>query len=142
MQLLKIKKDLIDKIKNQAENGYPYEICGFILGKNDYQSDTREATQIIQVENQNKERANDRFEISPKDYMKVESYADKNNLQIIGIYHSHPDHPDKPSQTDLLYALEGLSYIIVSVQNKKAVSYRSWYLKDGKFEEEEVVEDD
>ncbi|WP_297888672.1 M67 family metallopeptidase, partial [Sulfurihydrogenibium sp.] len=118
------------------------EVCGFILGKNDYQNNVREAVEVIQVENQNKERANDRFDISPKDYMRVEDYADKNNLQIVGIYHSHPDHPDRPSQTDLLYALEDMSYIIVSVQKGKAVSYRSWYLKDGIFEEEEVLEHD
>lgn len=140
--MLKISKILINQIKEQAEKGYPFEICGFILGKNDYKNNIREAREIIQVENQNKERANDRFDISPKDYMKVEDYADKNNLQIIGIYHSHPDHPDRPSQTDLLYALEDLSYIIVSVKNGKSVSYKSWYLKDGKFEEEEVREND
>jgi len=140
--LLKIKKSLLEQIKKQSEEGYPYEICGFILGKIDYKNNVRQAVEVIQVENQNKERANDRFEISPKDYMKVEDYADKNNLQIVGIYHSHPDHPDRPSQTDLLYALEDLSYIIVSVEKGKAVSYKSWYLKDGKFEEEVVSDED
>ncbi|MGC8868112.1 MAG: Mov34/MPN/PAD-1 family protein [Sulfurihydrogenibium sp.] len=140
--MLKIKKNLLEQIKKQSEEGYPYEICGFILGKIDYKNNVRQAVEVIQVENQNKERANDRFEISPKDYMKVEDYADKNNLQIVGIYHSHPDHPDRPSQTDLLYALEDLSYIIVSVEKGKAVSYKSWYLKDGKFEEEVVSDED
>ncbi|MEJ5172261.1 MAG: M67 family metallopeptidase, partial [Hydrogenothermaceae bacterium] len=77
-------------------------------------------------------------DISPKDYVKVESYADSRGLQIVGIYHSHPDHPDRPSQTDLMYALEDMSYIILSVKNGKAESFRSWYLKDKKFEEEEV----
>ncbi|MGC9080077.1 Mov34/MPN/PAD-1 family protein [Sulfurihydrogenibium sp.] len=140
--MLKIKKNLLEQIKKQSEEGYPYEICGFILGKIDYKNNVRQAVEVIQVENQNKERANDRFEISPKDYMKVEDYADKNNLQIVGIYHSHPDHPDRPSQTDLLYALEDLSYIIVSVEKGKAVSYKSWYLKDGEFEEEVVSDED
>lgn len=140
--MLTIKKQFLDEIKKQAEEGYPYEICGFLIGKQDYEKNSREVFEIIQVENQNKERANDRFDISPKDYMKVENYADSKGLQIVGIYHSHPDHPDRPSQTDLLYALEDMSYIIVSVQNGKAVSYRSFFLEEGKFEEEVVVEND
>lgn len=133
-----IQASLIEKIKAQSEEGYPYEICGFMVGKMDYGTNTRQVLEVLQVENQNKERANDRFEISPKDYMKVESYADSKGMQIVGIYHSHPDHPDRPSQTDLSYAVEDFSYIIVSVKNSKAESFRSWYLQDGKFVEEEV----
>jgi len=106
----------------------------------DHSSNTREVLEVIQVENQNKERANDRFDISPKDYMKVEQYADSKGLQIVGIYHSHPDHPDRPSQTDLQFALEDLSYIIVSVQNGEPASYKSWCLENNKFVQEEVDE--
>jgi proteasome lid subunit RPN8/RPN11 len=138
--MLKIKKQHIEEIKRQAKEGYPYEVCGFLIGKMDYSSNTREVLEVIQVENQNKERANDRFDISPKDYMKVEQYADSKGLQIVGIYHSHPDHPDRPSQTDLQFALEDLSYIIFSVQNGEPVSYKSWYLEDNKFVQEEVDE--
>jgi proteasome lid subunit RPN8/RPN11 len=138
--MLKIKKQHIEEIKRQAKEGYPYEVCGFLIGKMDYSSNTREVLEVIQVENQNKERANDRFDISPKDYMKVEQYADSKGLQIVGIYHSHPDHPDRPSQTDLQFALEDLSYIIVSVQNGEPVSYKSWYLEKNKFIQEEVDE--
>ncbi|MCX7759601.1 MAG: M67 family metallopeptidase [Hydrogenothermaceae bacterium] len=136
--MLIIPAELLDIIKKQGEEGYPFEICGFMIGKMDYNNGVREVVEVIQVENQNKERANDRFDISPKDYVKVESYADSKGLQIVGIYHSHPDHPDRPSQTDLMYALEDMSYIILSVKNGKAESFRSWYLKDKKFEEEEV----
>ncbi|MEZ0323797.1 MAG: M67 family metallopeptidase [Hydrogenothermaceae bacterium] len=136
--MLVIPTGLLDIIKKQGEEGYPFEICGFMIGKMDYTTSVREVLEVIQVENQNKERANDRFDISPKDYMKIENYADSKGLQIVGIYHSHPDHPDRPSQTDLMYALEDMSYIIISVKNGKTESFRSWYLKDGKFEEEEV----
>lgn len=136
--MLKIKKKLIEEIAKQGEKGYPYEICGFLLGKIDYQNNIREAVEVYQVENQNKERANDRFEISPKDYIKVEDYADKKGLSIIGIYHTHPDHPHRPSQTDLMFAQPDMSYIIMSVNKGKAEGWKSWELKDDKFVEEEV----
>ncbi|NPA52118.1 MAG: M67 family metallopeptidase [Aquificae bacterium] len=136
--MLKIKKELIDQIKKQAEEGYPYEICGFLIGKIDYNTDTTEAVEIYQVENQNKERANDRFQIAPKDYIKVENYADKKGLSIVGIYHTHPDHPDEPSATDLMFAQPDMSYIIMSVKNKKASNWRSWKLDKDRFIEEKV----
>ncbi len=136
--MLKIKKEAVEEIKKQGEEGYPYEICGFMLGNIDYQNNIRECIEVYQVENQNKERANDRFEIDPKDYMKVEDYADKKGISIIGIYHSHPDHPDRPSQTDLMFAQPDMSYIIVSVEKGKAVSWKSWELDKDKFKQEEV----
>ena len=136
--MLRIKKGIIGEIAKQGEKGYPYEICGFILGKIDYKNNIREAEEIYQVENQNKERANDRFEIDPKDYLKVENYADNKGIQIIGIYHTHPDHPDKPSQTDLMFAQPDMSYIIMSVEKGKASNWRSWELEDNHFIEEDV----
>ncbi len=138
--MLKIKKEALEEIKKQAEEGYPYEICGFMIGNIDFNQNIRECLEVYQVENQNKERANDRFEIDPKDYMKVEDYADKKGLAIVGIYHSHPDHPDRPSQTDLMFAQPDMSYIIVSVENGKVKSWRSWELSGNSFKEEETLE--
>ena len=136
--MLKIKKEAVEEIKKQAEEGYPYEICGFMLGNIDFENNVRECTEVFQVENQNKERANDRFEIDPKDYLKVEKYADEKGLMIVGIYHSHPDHPDRPSQTDLMFAQPDMSYIIVSVEKGKIKSWRSWELEEKNFKEEKV----
>ncbi len=136
--MLKIKKEAVEEIKKQAEEGYPYEICGFMLGNIDFENNVRECIEVFQVENQNKERANDRFEIDPKDYLKVENYADEKGLMIVGIYHSHPDHPDRPSKTDLMFAQPDMSYIIVSVEKGKAKSWRSWELKEEQFEEEKI----
>ncbi|NPA17011.1 MAG: M67 family metallopeptidase [Aquificae bacterium] len=136
--MLRIKKELIHQIEKQGEEGYPYEICGFILGEIDYENDLRTAVEVVQVENQNKERANDRFEIHPKDYLRVERYADEKGIQIIGIYHTHPDHPDRPSETDLRFAQPDMSYIIMSVKNGKASDWRSWKLEGSGFVQEEV----
>ncbi len=137
--MLIISDNLIKMIKKQGEEGYPFEICGFLIGKIDFENDTREVYEVFQVENQNKERANDRFEISPKDFLKVENYVSRKNLEIVGIYHTHPDHPNRPSQTDLMFAQPDMSYIILSVKNGKAGDWKSWVLDDeGKFVEEEV----
>jgi len=137
--MLIIKNEHIEQIKKQGEEGYPFEICGFLLGNIDYKNDTREVLEVYQVENQNKERANDRFEISPKDYLKVENYADSKGIQIVGIYHTHPDHPPRPSETDLMFAQPDLSYIILAVKNGKAQDWFSWELgENNKFKQEEV----
>ncbi len=136
--MLKIKKEVIEEIKRQSEEGYPYEICGFLIGEIDFENNIRTAVEAFQVENQNKERANDRFEIAPQDYLKVENYADQKGLMIVGIYHTHPDHPDRPSETDLRFAQPDMSYIILSVKNGKAENWRSWELINGKFQEEQV----
>ena len=74
--------------------------------------------------------------ISPLDYMKAEEYADNNNLILLGVYHSHPEHPAIPSEHDLKVAMPYFSYVIVSVKKKKAVDFRSWRLSNGRFEEE------
>lgn len=136
--MLKIKKEVIEEIKKQGEEGYPYEICGFLIGEIDFENNIRTAVEAFQVENQNKERANDRFEIAPQDYLKVENYADQKGLMIVGIYHTHPDHPDRPSETDLRFAQPDMSYIILSVKNGKAENWRSWELINGRFQEEQV----
>ena len=136
--MLRIEKKAIDRIKKQGEEGYPFEICGFLIGEIDYSNNTRTVFEAFQVENKNKERANDRFEIDPKDYLKAEEYAENKGLTIVGIYHTHPDHPDRPSQTDLRFAQPDMSYIILSVKKGKADNWRSWELKGDSFEEEDV----
>ncbi|GAB6072622.1 M67 family metallopeptidase [Venenivibrio stagnispumantis] len=137
--MLKIRKEILEKIKEEAKKGYPFEICGFLIGNIDYQNNLREVILSYQVENQNKERANDRFEISPRDYLKVENFAEEKNLLIVGIYHSHPDHPSRPSQTDLMFAQPDLSYIIISASKDKINSIQSWYLEGDRFQEEEII---
>ena len=82
-----------------------------------------------------------RFLIDPKAYEQAEIEAEKLGLSIISIVHSHPDHPDRPSEFDLNHAWPGFSYIIISVQNGKAISFKSWKLNNDRtsFLEENVV---
>ena len=73
-------------------------------------------------------------------YQKAEDKADLTGLSIISIVHSHPNHPDKPSEFDRMHAWPGFSYIIISIQQGKAASYRSWQLNTNrkKFIEENI----
>lgn len=135
--MLRIKGSALQKIIDQAERDYPYETCGLLLGKSE--GSLRTVFGAYETPNANHDRKQDRYEIRPEDYLKAEKRAREFNLDIVGVYHSHPDHPDRPSQFDLERAFEGFSYIILSVSKGKVVSYRSWQLQEDKFLEEEIL---
>lgn len=124
-----------DMLKS-LENAYPFEGCGFLFGTDE---DTREISFVLPVENKKTENKRRRFEISPLDYMKAERHALENNMNLLGIFHSHPDHPAKPSEHDLKQAVPFFSYIIVSVENGKSVHATSWRLNDSGAFEYEIV---
>ena len=88
----------------------------------------------------------DRYELDPLSYMEADSWARKNGLDILGIYHSHPDHPPAPSETDRKAASPGWGYMILSVSRGRLNGARIWRLREenSRFEEGkfEVVEDD
>ncbi len=134
--MLRIKKSALEKAIQHAQKDYPYEACGLLLGK--IHQDVRTVFGIYPTPNTHPERKGDRYQIDPKDYLKAENKAKEFGLEIVGVYHSHPDHPDRPSQFDEERAFEGFSYIIFSVSNSKVLSYRSWELFEGKFREEEI----
>lgn len=111
------------------------ECCGFLFGYDRLKDRIVTETMVAQnVAEDNKDR---RFEISPKEYLNAERYADKNDLKLLGFYHSHLNHPALPSESDRLAAYPDLSYVIVSVTNRKFEDIRSWRLNtSGRFEEE------
>ena len=93
--------------------------------------------------NLNTDRSRDRYDMDPLDMLRVGREFEKSSWDIIGIYHSHPDHPSRPSQTDTDRAWPDYSYIIISVQQGIAASAQSWVLNEGekKFYEEPLVTD-
>ena len=98
----------------------------------------------VQAKNLNRARARDRYELDPGDYVAADLTARAEGLSIVGIWHSHPDHPAEPSETDRRMAtengsLEGWSYLILSVGERGVQSLRSWRLKNDRFEEEELT---
>jgi proteasome lid subunit RPN8/RPN11 len=114
----------------EARIGYPFEISGFLLGEKSEKQE--EVTEIYPIENIAKEQER-RFEIHGLDYLKVEAYALENNLDVIGIYHSHPDYPAIPSKHDLEFAQSVFAYAIISVNASGFALINSWKKSDNKF---------
>jgi len=114
---------------------YPNECCGFLYGAEGSVRVIHEAKPVLNKVTENRKR---RFEISPKDYLAAELYAVKNDLTLLGVYHSHPDHPAVPSIHDFQQAVPFFSYIIISVSGNRVQSLRSWQLSDGYFVEEKI----
>ena len=137
--MLTITPAIKAQIEQHAESTYPHECCGVLIGRTDgHTKDGRVAVEAHRTGNLNTERAHDRFELDPRDYMRIDREAGARGLDIIGIYHSHPDHPAQPSATDLAAAWEGYSYVIVSVRKGKAGDFHSFELAGGAFAQEEV----
>lgn len=135
---LRISLQAMEAMRIHAEKDYPNECCGFIFGSDDGQ---RKVEIIREVPNNQKGDQSKRFEVSPLDYMKAEKFALDSNLTLLGIYHSHPDHPAIPSRHDHKQAVPFFSYIILSVRNGKVARSTSWQLKDGKFRQENISEE-
>ena len=130
MTSINITSEIVDAFKAHAEKDYPHECCGFILGQ--FKGDKSIGIEYIPASNVKEENRERRFLIDPSAYQKAEDEADERGLSVISIVHSHPDHPDKPSDFDRDHAWPGFSYIIISIQNGKATSYRSWQLNDNR----------
>lgn len=124
-----------------CEKGYPYEICGMLLGK---EAPERRVLEVFECRNLNREKPQTRYDLDPKDYLEGERKARKEGLSVLGIFHSHPDHPDRPSETDRQAAWPYFSYVIASVQKGRMVSFRSWRLEETqqRFQEEPVKVED
>jgi proteasome lid subunit RPN8/RPN11 len=115
-------------MKQAAEAGYPHEICGLLIGKLDGEIWLIEEAR--QIENLNKERAADRFQLDPAGYQAVDRELRGSGMEIIGVFHSHPDCPAKPSPTDLDNAWEGFLYPIVSVCDGTVAEQLNWTLNE------------
>jgi proteasome lid subunit RPN8/RPN11 len=116
--------------------GYPCETCGLLLG--DRAGGTVTVREVVQARNLNHERARDRYELDPDDFLAADARAFRQGIEIVGIWHSHPDHPARPSVTDRDAAWHGWSYIIVSVGADGIRELRSWRLNGDRFLEEAI----
>ncbi|RMG27470.1 MAG: M67 family peptidase [Bacteroidetes bacterium] len=133
---LALSPEVLHLMKIHAEATYPNECCGVFFGK---EGQVREIHLMQALENSHQSQQQKRFEISATDYMKAERFALENGLDLLGVYHSHPDHLAIPSVHDQQQALPFFSYIILSVINGKTDHIRSWRLDDeGVFDEEQI----
>jgi proteasome lid subunit RPN8/RPN11 len=133
--MLVVKNELVEKINAHVEEAYPEEGAGFLIG------DGGEVKEILALSNAREDAArHNRFLITPEDYLKAELKADSLGLSLIGVFHSHPDCPNVPSEYDREWAQPFFSYIITRVDNGKVVNHRSWRLVEdrSKYDEEEI----
>ncbi len=136
--MIHINEQIHEELKKDAILSFPDECCGFILGKEN--GEERVIEEIIVVQNSKEGDKRRRFEISPLDYLKAEQHAEAKNLILLGVYHSHPNHPSIPSEHDRVVAQPFFSYIILSVSENELVSIQSWVLNEEfQFEEEKVL---
>ncbi|MER3457741.1 MAG: hypothetical protein C4309_03050 [Chloroflexota bacterium] len=137
---MKLTAALLNAIERHAEAAYPHEGCGILLGR--VEGDTRTVTDILPVENQREEAARrNRYLIPPEVVADGEEMAEQKGLEVIGFFHSHPDHPARPSAFDREHAWPWYSYVITSVERGRASGSRAWRLLDDRsqFVEEEMV---
>ena len=125
---MKIARAAMEAVKAHGAEGYPHEICGILVGPRG----TRTATEAKRAGNIIVERARDRYEIDPRDHIRIQREADAGGQDIVGYYHSHPDHPAQASRFDTERAWSGYVYLIVSVANGEAVETSAFVAeKDG-----------
>ncbi|HEV8689358.1 MAG TPA: M67 family metallopeptidase [Ideonella sp.] len=134
---LHLPDPILDALCQAARGGYPYETCGLLIGAREPQRCRVQA--MRQARNLNREHARDRYELDPADYLAAERLAKAQGLEIIGVWHSHPDHPARPSETDWVQAWEGWSYLILSVSADGVQAVTSWRLNDDVFEQEVIT---
>jgi proteasome lid subunit RPN8/RPN11 len=124
-----------EAIRQHGADTYPNECCGALIGR-----DGRVLTTFA-LPNTTEEGPRRRFLVRPDDYREAEKQARAAGGDLLGFYHSHPDHPARPSQYDLDHAWPFFSYVIVSVRGGTAQELTSWRLRDDRsaFDEEDVA---
>jgi proteasome lid subunit RPN8/RPN11 len=128
-------------LQHHVESTYPYEGGGLLIGRTD-ELGRKIVTEIKPFENQRAiEDQHNRILITDQMYRAGEEYADSQGLLLIGFFHSHPDHPARPSEFDRQHALPWWSYVIISVQRGRSTDVLSWELRDdrSRFDAEEIV---
>lgn len=139
--MIQLEENQRDEIAQHAERDYPYECCGLLLGRFEAPG-LKSISEIYAISNAREEQAKrNRFLIRPEELLQGEQYAAERGLDVIGFYHSHPDHPAVPSQYDLEHAWPVYSYIVVSVMAGAAGDLRSWEMEWDRstFTEEEIL---
>jgi proteasome lid subunit RPN8/RPN11 len=128
---LTITAGVDEAIRRHGQETYPHECCGALVGRD------AGVTEIVALPNTTEEGPRRRFLVRPSDYQMGEHRARELGGELLGFYHSHPDHPARPSQYDLDHAWPTFAYIIVAVAAGVAGDMTVWYLKDdrSRFEE-------
>jgi proteasome lid subunit RPN8/RPN11 len=135
---LEINGELADRIRAHGVKSYPHECCGALLGRDLHGgADSRAQRQILglfPLVNRREDSPRNRFSVTAEDVLDAEKTAHQQGLEVVGWYHSHPDHPAQPSEYDLEHAWPWYSYVIVGVKGDAAEEMTSWRLSDDRAE--------
>jgi len=121
---LTIPSAVDETIRRHGQETYPHECCGALVGRDDRVAD------VVPLPNTTEEGPRRRFLVRPSDYREAERKAAELGGELLGFYHSHPDHPARPSQYDLDHAWPNFAYIIVAVAQGAAADMTVWFLKE------------
>ena len=137
MPTLHLPGELRTTLVSWAGAAYPNESCGLLIGE---RASTDHAIKwVTQANNLNQERVHDRYDLDPQDFLEADSAARAWGLEVLGVWHTHPDHPARPSETDRLAAWPEWSYVILEVTDDGVHDMRSWRLNDAQIFDEEVI---
>ena len=129
---MKIPRAQADAIAVHARSGYPHEVCGVLVGT--ARDGVVRVARAVAVANRETERPAVRYQIAPEDLIGVQRSVRAEGLDIVGYYHSHPDHPTRPSETDRRIAAEGLSdgvvHIVCGVAGARDTIATAWLFRD------------
>ena len=140
--MLKIPQSEFDALRKHGEETYPHECCGVLLGR--FDGEDRAVEAVVRCGNTRDDSPHNRYHIAPAELVKIQREGRDKGFDIVGFYHSHPDHPAQWSQTDFAEAhWIGCSYVITSVQHGKATVTNSFLLageveESKRFENEEI----
>jgi proteasome lid subunit RPN8/RPN11 len=149
--MLRLTRQIYDAIRQHGEETYPHECCGVLLGRASVSGDSPDISSVNDVEdavragNTRTDSAHNRYHIAPQELVKIQRLGRGRGLDIVGFYHSHPDHPAQWSQTDFAEAhWLGCSYVITAVEKGAAQKTNSFFLagateEDKSFEDEEIA---
>jgi proteasome lid subunit RPN8/RPN11 len=136
-----VTRDLVRAVLEQCRHGYPEERCGALLGYT-AESEARVIVHVLPLANQHDTERPTRYLIGPDEFRAAEARARAAHVDIVGFYHSHPDHPAIPSAFDREHAWPWYSYVIVPVHDGRPGTPRAWRLADdrSRFHELEIVQ--
>jgi proteasome lid subunit RPN8/RPN11 len=139
--MLKLSQSAYDSLRRHGEETYPRECCGVLLGEVG-DNGVRTVTSVTRAGNTRTDSAHNRYNIDPKELVRIQREGRERGEDIIGFYHSHPDHPGQWSQTDLAEAhWFGCSYVITSVEKGKAVLTNSFELTGSDENDKKLVDE-
>jgi proteasome lid subunit RPN8/RPN11 len=136
-----LEVEVMEVIRRRATEAFPEECCGLLVGTLDPAKGYRNVSKARATQNafEPSERYH-RFTIDPKEFLAVERELEGSGEEVVGVYHSHPNAPAKPSEYDRRHAWPGYSYLVLEVRDGRVADARSWALREdrGAFEEERL----